>query len=46
MQRGSGWAYSESSTIWDTNGKVGEDCEESIREGGFEGEVVGYFMDG
>lgn len=40
------WAYSESSTIWDTNGKVGEDCEDSIREGGFEGEVMGDFMNG
>ncbi len=46
MRIRSGWPYSESSTIWDSNGKVGEHGEESIRERGFEGEVVGYFMDG
>ncbi len=46
MRIGSGRAYSESSTIWDSNGKVGEDREESIRERVFEGEVVGDFMDG
>lgn len=46
MQIGSGWAYSESSTIWDSNGKVGEHGEESIRERGFEGEIVRDFMDG
>ena len=46
MQIGSNWAYSESSTIWDSNGKVGKDGEESVCERGFEGEVVGDFMDG
>ena len=46
MWRGSGEAYPESSAIWDSNGKVGEDGEESIRERGFEGEVVGDFVDG
>ena len=46
MRIGSGWAYSESSTIRDSNGKVGKDGEESIRERGSEGEVVGDLMDG
>ena len=46
MWRGFGRVYPESSTIWDSNGEVGEDGEESIRKRGFEGEVVGDFMDG
>ena len=46
MQIGSNWAYSESSTIWNSNGKVGKDGEESIRERGSKGEVMGDFMDG
>lgn len=46
MGIGCGWAYSESSTIWDSNGEVGEDSEESVCKRGFEGEVVGDFMDG
>lgn len=46
MREGLVRAYSESSTIWDPNGKVGEDGEESIRKRRFESEVVGDFMNG
>ena len=32
--------------VGDSDGEVGEDGEEAVGERGFEGEVVGYFVDG
>lgn len=36
----------ESSAVGYSNGKIREDGHQSVRQGGFEGQVVGDFMDG
>ena len=38
--------YSERCTVWDSNGEIGEDCKESVRQRRLEGEVVGDLMNG
>ncbi len=39
-------SYPECSTVGDTNGQVGEDCERPVGNWSFEGKVVRYFMYG